>query len=163
MTISTHRNGVRTANTLMLSSWMGLVCVESKMIDFVSIVVRVYTLRANEKESKVFDTLLSLSQGKGRGGGQRESRPTDPTHRPEPTRPTDPTHRPDHPTRPDPQRQVQEMQADASGCKGAQPDARGCKRMQADASGKARRERVEGRRKGQGGRCPRQRAQKAKH
>ena len=79
--------------------------------------------------------MLSLSSGDGQGGRARASRPTDPTHRPEPTRPTDPTHRPDHPTRPDTQREVSGLQSDASGCKGGKAYASGCKRMQAKKQG----------------------------
>ena len=97
---------------------MGLVSVERRKISYATIAVLVNTLRANEKESRVFDTLLSLSLGRGRGQGQGESRHPDPTTRP-----------------PDTPRQVQEMQADASRCKGAQADARGCKRMQAIKQG----------------------------
>lgn len=40
--------GVKTANTLMLSLWMGLVCVKNRMESFVTIVVHVCTLRINK-------------------------------------------------------------------------------------------------------------------
>ena len=139
----------------MYSSWMGLVSVERRKISYATIAVLVNTLRANEKESRVFDTLLSLSLGRGRGQGQGESRHPDPTPRPGPT---DPTPRPDHPT----PRHPKAGAGDASGCKPMQGGASRCKGMQADASDKARRQGEGGRGKGQGGRCPRQRAQKEK-
>ena len=80
-------------------------------------------------------TLFVLGQAAGAGAGGEP--PPRPDH---PTRP----HRPDTPTRP--------MQRGKSRCK----------RMQADASGKARRQGAGSRGKGQGGRCPRQKAQKEK-
>ena len=74
---------------------MELVCVESRRESSVTIAVRVCTLRINEKESRVFDTLISLSCGRAGGRGQGESRHPDPTPRPDTT---DPTPRPDTPT-----------------------------------------------------------------
>ena len=91
-----------------------------------------------------FLCLWAGAGGMGRGRADTPTRPPDPTPQ---TRHPDPTTRP-----PDTPRQVQKMQADASRCKG----------MQADASDKARRQGEGGRGKGQGGRCPRQRAQKEK-
>ena len=96
-------------------------------------------MKCLNKESRVLDTLLSLSWGKLQGQGQGESRHPEPTPR--------------HPM---------EGAGDASGCKPMQGGASRCKGMQADASDKARRQGEGGRGKGQGGRCPRQRAQKEK-
>ena len=159
MTISTYRNGVRTANTLMHSSWMVLVCVESRRESSVTIAVRACTLRANEKESGVIETPLPLSQGEGQGEGSGESRHPEPTPR-HPSRPDTPTPRADPtPRHPDTPRKVLQMQTDARGCKGAQADARGCKGMQAIKQG----ERGKGQGVSRGGRGNSQKAQKAKH
>ena len=94
------------------------------MIECATIVVHVYSLRANEKESRVFDTLLSLSLSAHGGRGQGEQGRADPTPRP------------DNPTRPpDPKRKVRGLQADARGCKGGKAYASGCKGMQAKKQG----------------------------
>ena len=74
-----------------------------------------------------FLCLWAGAGGRGRGRADTPTRPPDPTPQ---TRHPDPTTRP-----PDTPRQVQEMQANASRCKGAQADARGCKRMQAIKQG----------------------------
>ena len=74
-----------------------------------------------------FLCLGASCRGRGRGRAATPSRPPDPTPQ---TRHPDPTTRP-----PDTPRQVQEMQADASGCKGGKADASGCKRMQAEKQG----------------------------
>ena len=109
--------------------------MELRKRSYATIAVLVNTLRANEKESKVFDTLLSLSLGEGQGGRERESRHPEPTPR-HPSRPDTPTPRADPtPRHPDTPRKVLQMQTDASRCKGAQADARGCKRMQAIKQG----------------------------
>ena len=87
--------------------------------------------RVNEKKAgfltPCFLCLWAGAGGRGRGRADTPTRPPDPTPQ---TRHPDPTTRP-----PDTPRQVQEMQADASRCKGAQADARGCKRMQAIKQG----------------------------
>ena len=119
----------------MHSSWMELGCVRSRKGSSVTIAVRVCTLRASEKESRVFDTLLSLSACVMGEQGQGESHRADPTRHPDPT-PRPPTRHPDPtPRPPDPKRQVRGMQADASGCKGGKAYARGRKGMQAEKQG----------------------------
>lgn len=111
---------------------MELVYVESRMIECATIVVHVYSLRANEKESRVLDTLLSLYLRAHGGRGQGEQGRADPTPRPDTP---DPTPRPDPPT----PRPKKEGSGFASGCKGMQRGKSLCKRMQGDASEKARR------------------------
>ena len=87
----------------MHSSWTELVCVGSRKESSATIAVHVCTLRVNEKESRVFDTLLSLYLSvKGRKLHGEPCRPADhrhdqPTSRhDQPTRPAD--HRHDQPT-----------------------------------------------------------------
>ena len=93
--IYTQIDGVKSANILMRSLWMELVYVKSRTISCATIAILVNTLRVNEKESRVFDTLLYLSVRIAEGQGQGESRHPDPTPRPDTP---DPTPRPDTPT-----------------------------------------------------------------
>ena len=107
-------------------------------------------MKCLNKESRVFDTLLSLYLGEGEGGRERESLATDPTPR-HPSRPDTPTPLADPtPRHPDTPRKVQGCKPMQGGCKGVQADARGCKEMQGDANGKARREEARARGKQRG-------------
>ena len=116
-------------------------------------------MKCLNKESRVFDTLLSLVyepwQGAG-AGGEPTPRPDPPTR---PHRPDTPTPPPDTPTPQGRCRDESRMQGDAKGRKGMQADARRCKPMQAIKQGG----RGQGQGVSRGGRKKSQKAQKNKH
>ena len=98
-------------------------------------------MKCLNKESRVFETPLSLYLSADGGKLQGEQGRADPTPRPDTP---DPTPRPDTPT----PRHAKGGGGAANRCKGMQGGARGCKGMQGDASDKARREGRKGRGKG---------------